>query len=291
MEQDTNVEENAPVLNAEVIQDPFRVEAETLTVVSGFVVRSNNNASNSAYLQAGGSGEQRASYSFAGADGAYDITIGHFDESDGQSTMSVLVNGSLAGSFVWDQDAGDAVANESAFATYTINGVPLVAGDLVEIVGTKNGGEPLRTDYLDFTFVGAGGGDTLAPFVSASSAPNIGIADAGTTSTEVTVTFSDNAAIDVTSIDVTDLTITGPGGPLTVSAVMVDTATDGTPRTATYTVDGPRRHLGRDRRRQLHRRAGRGRGARHIRKWRGGQSGADHLHRRSVRAQPRALPC
>ena len=219
--------------------EPFRVEAEAMTVVAGFVVRSNSNASEGQYLQSGGSEEQRASYSFAGADGAYDITIGHFDESDGQSTMSLLVNGSLAGSFVWDQDAGDAVANESAFATYTINGVPLVAGDLVEIVGTKNGGEPLRTDYLDFTFVGAGGGDTLAPFVSASSAPNIGIADAGTTSTEVTVTFSDNAAIDVASIDVTDLTITGPGGPLTVSAVMVDTATDGTPRTATYTIEAP----------------------------------------------------
>lgn len=164
MEQDTNIEEDSPVLNSEVIPDPFRVEAETLTVVAGFVVRSNNNASNDAYLRSGGSGEQRASYKFAGADGAYDITIGHFDESYGQSIMSLLVNGSLAGSFIWDQDAGDAVANSSAFATYTINGVPLVAGDLVEIVGTKNGGEPLRTDYLDFAFVGAGGGDTLAPF-------------------------------------------------------------------------------------------------------------------------------
>lgn len=79
----------------------------------------------------------------------------------------------------------------------------------------------------------------MPPFVSASSAPAIGIADAGTTSTEITITFSDNAAIDVASIDVTDLTITGPGGPLTVSAVTVDTTTDGTQRTATYTVEAP----------------------------------------------------
>ncbi|MDA7422406.1 hypothetical protein, partial [Tritonibacter multivorans] len=224
--------------NAEIAQDPFRIEVETLNL-TGFVVRSNNSASAGAYAQAGGSGEQRASYTFSATDGAYDLTIGHFDENDGQSTMSLLVNGSLAGSFTWDQDAGGALANASSFATYTLSGVPLAAGDLIELVGTKDGGEPLRTDYIDFTFVGAGGGDTLAPVVSAASAPDISLADAGNASTSITVTFSDNAAIDVASIDITDLTVTGPGGPLTVSAVSVDTNTDGTPRTATYTVAAP----------------------------------------------------
>ncbi|MDA7422405.1 hypothetical protein, partial [Tritonibacter multivorans] len=218
---------------------PFRVEAEAMTIVAGFVIRDNNSASAGQYLQAGGSEAQRASYLFADQSGSYDITIGHFDENDGQSTMSLLVNGSLAGTFIWDQDAGDAVANGTAFATYTISGVPLAAGDLVELVGTKDGGEPLRTDYLDFAFVSAGGIDTLLPIVSAASAPDIALVDLGNTSTAVTVTFSDNAAIDVTSIDITDLTVTGPGGPLTVSAVSVDTNTDGSPRTATYTVDAP----------------------------------------------------
>ena len=79
---------------------PFRVEAETLTVVSGFVVKDNANGSGGQFLQAGGSDEQRATYMFSGVDGVYDLSIGHFDEADGQSQMSVLLNGVEFDSFV-----------------------------------------------------------------------------------------------------------------------------------------------------------------------------------------------
>ncbi len=222
-----------------IIGDPFRVEAETMTIVSGFVIKNSGQSSGGQYLQAGGSGEQRASYTFMDTDGSYDLTVGHYDESDGQSQMNLWVNGFLAGSFVWDVDAGDAVANQTAFAEFTFSGVSLSLGDVIEISGFKDGGEPLRTDYLDFTFTGSGGGDTLAPFVQSAQAPDVGPAEAGTASTDITVTFADNAGIDFASIDAGDITVTGPGGALTVSAVSVDTGSDGSPRTATYTVAAP----------------------------------------------------
>ncbi|KUJ80905.1 hypothetical protein AVO45_07735 [Ruegeria marisrubri] len=133
--------------------DPFRVEAETFTILSGFVVKNNGHASNGQFLKAGNAGEQRAAYTFAQSDGIYDLTIGHFDESDGQSQMSVLVNGTQIDSFVWDLDAGGKFADQSSFAERTISGVALSAGDVIEIVGFKDKGEPLRTDYVDFEFV------------------------------------------------------------------------------------------------------------------------------------------
>ena len=55
-----------------------------------------------------------------------------------------------------------------------------------------------------------------------------------------TVTFSDNEAISVATINSADITITGPGGTIyAVTLVGVDVATDGTPRSATYQFDAP----------------------------------------------------
>ncbi|WP_217358544.1 hypothetical protein, partial [Ruegeria atlantica] len=132
---------------------PFRVEAETFNIVSGFNIKSNAVASGGQYLQAGGSGEQRASYTFTEATGVYDLGLGYFDESDGQSQMSVLVNGVEIDNFIWNVDAGEALANPTSFVERTISDVSLTSGDVIEIVGFKDGSEPLRTDYFDFTYV------------------------------------------------------------------------------------------------------------------------------------------
>ncbi|CUH42207.1 Ig-like domain-containing protein [Ruegeria atlantica] len=219
---------------------PFRVEAETFNIVSGFTIKNNSSASDGQYLQAVGSGAQRASYIFTAATGVYDLGLGYFDESDGQSQMSVLVNGVEVDNFIWNEDAGDAFANPTSFVEHTISGVSLSAGDEVEVVGFKEGSEPLRTDYLDFQFVSGGGGsDTTAPFVQSSLAPDVGQGDVGASNTQITVTFADNVSVAASSIDVGDITVTGPDGPLSVIGVSVDVGSNGTPRTATYTVATP----------------------------------------------------
>lgn len=58
------------------LPSPFRVEAEDLTVDQSFLVKNLGNASNGQVLQAGGDGEQRATYVFAGDDGLWDIGLG-----------------------------------------------------------------------------------------------------------------------------------------------------------------------------------------------------------------------
>ena len=103
----------------------YRVEAETMSRDQGFVVRDNSNASNLLMIQAGDAGEQRASYIFDNATGVYDITIGHFDESDGQSSMTVYVNSVAKDTWTWSVDAGNASAHPTSFVGRVINNVAL----------------------------------------------------------------------------------------------------------------------------------------------------------------------
>ncbi|MBE9636655.1 malectin domain-containing carbohydrate-binding protein [Salipiger mangrovisoli] len=144
------------------VGDPFRVEAETLSIVQGFAAVSNPNASGDMFIQATNSGTQIANYTVTQA-GSFDITLGYFDESDGQSTLNVLLNGAVIDSFTWNLDAGDATANQTSFAERTISGVTLGVGDILQLSGTSNGREPLRVDYLDFAPLSGGGGGGSAP--------------------------------------------------------------------------------------------------------------------------------
>ncbi|WP_226624667.1 malectin domain-containing carbohydrate-binding protein [Alloyangia pacifica] len=151
--------------------DPFRVEAEDLTLVQGFAVFGNPHASGDQLIQATDPGTQIASYTVTEA-GSFDLTLGYFDESDGQSTLTVLVNGTEVDSFVWDLDAGDAVVNASSFAEHTISGLDLAVGDTLQLSGVSGGGEPLRIDYLDFQPLS--GGSNSGDGGSGSAPPNPG---------------------------------------------------------------------------------------------------------------------
>lgn len=74
---------------------------------------------------------------------------------------------------------------------------------------------------------------------AATLTPISPITTAGATPNTVQVTYSDDTAIDVSSIDVSDITVTGPSGNLPVTAVKVDVAANGSPRVATYTFVVP----------------------------------------------------
>src|SRR5205085_10086003 len=66
------------------------------------------------------------------------------------------------------------------------------------------------------------------------------VTTAGATSYTVTVTFTDDTAVNVSSIGLSDVTVTNPfGAKYTPSAFKVDVATNGTPRVATYTLTPP----------------------------------------------------
>jgi hypothetical protein len=80
--------------------------------------------------------------------------------------------------------------------------------------------------------------DKTAPTAGSLVAPNV--TSGGGTTYSFTVSFSDNLAIDSTSIDGSDIRVTGPGGfDQRATLVSVTPAGNGTPRTATYQITAP----------------------------------------------------
>ena len=79
--------------------------------------------------------------------------------------------------------------------------------------------------------------DTTPPAARLSAST---VTAAGGTSHTFTVTYTDAAAVQVASLDGSDVRVTGPNGFNQLAALAsVDSTTDGTPRTATYRVTAP----------------------------------------------------
>jgi uncharacterized delta-60 repeat protein len=95
-------------------------------------------------------------------------------------------------------------------------------------------GNPAAATSAQFT-VNIALPDTTPP-TAAITAPSIN--SPGGTTEVVTVTYADNVAVDASTVNVGNITVVGPGGPLTVSAVQVSGGS-GPTVTATYTVAAP----------------------------------------------------
>jgi hypothetical protein len=111
----------------------------------------------------------------------------------------------------------------------------------ISVVGSEVG-----DDGAPQLFVAAGSVTTFdvnatntVPTVSSFLAEDVINTDLGETSYSFTVTYADVGGVDVSSIDTSDVTVTGPGGPLTVTAAVEASGTDGSPKMVTYTVTPP----------------------------------------------------
>lgn len=79
-------------------------------------------------------------------------------------------------------------------------------------------------------------GDTAAP-TSAIAAP--GITSAGGSTYSLTVTYNDNVAINASSIDLENVSLTGPIGPLSITGMTLNPSTNAAQIAATYTFTAP----------------------------------------------------
>ena len=136
-----------------------RTEAEALTVEMGFAAVANPHPSGDAVLQATAAASS-AGGSFSGPAGRYDLVVGYVDETDGASTLEVVVDGVVVDSFVWDGAFGDATVTPAGLAEREVAGVALAPGSTIVLRGARDGGEPLRTDYVEVAPAGVAG-----PFV------------------------------------------------------------------------------------------------------------------------------
>ena len=145
--------EPAPSKRAPSEPGDLRVQAEDFEALSNFVVDRNPHASGDTLIRAEREGrESRAETAFEGADGVYDLRVGYFDEADGASRLSVVVEGRTVAEWDLDRQLGSDYATEGTLTGRTVEDVRLARGDSVALVGEADGDEPLRIDTIDFVF-------------------------------------------------------------------------------------------------------------------------------------------
>jgi hypothetical protein len=116
-------------------------------------------------------------------------------------------------------------------------------------VRNSGAGDPFSSTPTGYTLYGSIGQYFLNGYVTAAAtfiAPPLAelqitdLTQAGQSSKQFTVTYSDNVAIDVATVDSNDLRVTGPNSyDQLAQFVSLNTSGNGTPRTATYAITPP----------------------------------------------------
>lgn len=136
--------------------EDVRYEAEALTL-DKYVTESNGVSSGGQHISLFGGGDNvgTATGVFDGAAGTYQVIVGYYDESDGIASATVTVAGD-AQTFLFDGDLPSSGANSSTLTErVTHSAIDLQDGDIFEILGNYDGGEPARFDYIRFIAVDA----------------------------------------------------------------------------------------------------------------------------------------
>ncbi|PJI86372.1 cadherin domain-containing protein [Yoonia maricola] len=125
------------------------IEAENMHL-SGFKAVHGDKASDGGLVKlahAGGTGE--ISTTFGGEAGIYDLSLFVQDESDGQSEITIKVNGEEVAKVTLDADTDGGGNNNGRFSEITLSDVTLNPGDVVAIQATGDGGEFVRIDKIE----------------------------------------------------------------------------------------------------------------------------------------------
>lgn len=133
------------------------IEAEDFTLSGGYEQKNFNDASGGGYVQTWSSGSLTTE--FTGEAGTYSFDMTVFDENDGKSEFSVFVNGELVQEFKLVFDEGGNYIHDTS-KTLSIAGLELEPGDVIEIQGVRDQGEPARIDKIDLTQTGIAGAET-----------------------------------------------------------------------------------------------------------------------------------
>ena len=142
------------------------IEAESMFLSGGYLVESGSFASNGGFIGLRNGPTGSATTTFAGPTGFYDIVVGYYDESDGESQFTVTLDGNPVETWTGDNSPGGSRARGSNLTRRTLtNRVFLTNGSSVlGINGVQEGGENARVDYFELIPSGpANGAPTAQP--------------------------------------------------------------------------------------------------------------------------------
>ena len=129
--------------------DTLSLEVEDFSIDGPSRIVKASFASGGAYVEGGVGTPSVMSTVFGGTAGRYDVAVAYFDESDGESSSSVSVDGHEIAAWKWDADSGGAYANGGSLKEHVIKNVTLEKLSKIEIKGEGDGGEPLRIDAVE----------------------------------------------------------------------------------------------------------------------------------------------
>ncbi|NEQ44733.1 MAG: DNRLRE domain-containing protein [Leptolyngbya sp. SIOISBB] len=133
------------------LPDPIRVEVEDMTLSGNYSFENQDFSSDGQLVKTASS--LTATTEFTGPSGLYNIVIGYYDEIDGESPITVSLDGTELDSWSFDQSLGDYVASADNFVTRTINGVSLDAGAMLALQASQHESEYARLDYIEFVAI------------------------------------------------------------------------------------------------------------------------------------------
>ena len=134
----------------------YTIEAEDLALWNFHSVHGDNASGNELIKLSCHDG--KASTSFGGESGSYDIKICAQDETDGASMIKVFVNGVEVGVVVLDESQGNngQGSDNGYFTEFTLENIQINEGDKVELHAWADGGEFVRIDKIAFEQIKGG---------------------------------------------------------------------------------------------------------------------------------------
>lgn len=165
----TGIEDNGDKVNVDYIQfievkapeivdtppepiEPIRVEAEDMLLSGNYNFEGQTFASGSELIKT--SSSLTAKTEFNGPAGLYDIVVAYYDENDGNSPVTVSLDGTQLDSWIFNQNLGNRFAGTDNLVTRTVaSAVSLDAGMMLELQASRNSYEYARVDYVEFIAV------------------------------------------------------------------------------------------------------------------------------------------
>ncbi len=131
--------------------EPILYEAEDL-LLAGYDIKSHGATSGGQYVEVQGLNGSTGTINldFDGVDGLYALNINYFDETDGDATYSLRLNGAEIHSWVADTAEGSRFLAESSKRTETIRNIDLENGDNLELFATRVDGDAAKVDSFYF---------------------------------------------------------------------------------------------------------------------------------------------
>ncbi|MGB3402777.1 MAG: GDSL-type esterase/lipase family protein, partial [Microcoleaceae cyanobacterium] len=167
-------------------------------------------ASGGEFLRVGSNGDTgTATHTWNGLGGSYELTMAYFDESDGESTATVTVDGVEVDAWTWNQSGGGtrANANNRVERSFDVN---LNSGSVIEITTNRHTGENGRWDYLELAATHTE--PDVTPPTASLEAETFTVGLGSNLNYNFTASFTDEAGVDVNSLDSNDIQVTGPDG-------------------------------------------------------------------------------